>query len=637
MKYFIHNAFVLLLACMGNTASIAQNSVLINFGSTGCYNTNAPVFSLINNPLSGAPSALSVCDMSAQLPDFFSVFIAYNPKDNKVYVADVRSGTETKIWVLNMGLPQNISCPLTIPVVPTYSYSYVSNNFEFDNNGDLWSFSNYDVTTGQCNMDKFDVTTGTVINTRILQFPVGNFPTSISSGDLTILPNGRMFATLGSSPSRLYEIDNYSSTSSNASATYLQTIPKDCFGIAYLNGQLEITGIDFNAATCYYFDYTISTNTLGIEKPFQINEAPIDNTSLTPSVGTTKQLVNAVKVNANTADLTYEIYVKNLGNVIINNINATDDLGAVFGAANVSNVTTSFVPGANAAGLTLNAAYNGTSIFNLLNDGQNLNNQTAASTDYYFKVLLQCRVTNLNNLSNYLNSAVGTGMVGNAVNSSLINVADSSNNGSAAVVDPNNNGNAGEAGENIPTPFNFGTVPVRFINVNATLINNNSALVKWTVATPTLNAKNFEVEFSSDGRNWKAVSSILITDATVGTYQFTHPNIIASGNLYYRIIEIDIDGAYIYSRIILLHTKTGGAGFVIYPNPANNYIQVSAPYNSNRKIMLELVDAIGKRIFTKQMLYATDEINTSGMPEGTYFLKLLSGEETKTQKVLIIH
>ncbi len=336
-------AWLSVLLLTTNTA-LSQNSVLINFGSNTCYNATSPVFSLLNNPLGVAPTSLASCNLAAQLPDFFSVFIAYNPKNNKVYVADIRTGTQTKIWVLDVGLPQNISCPSSIPVTPTYTYSYISNNFEFDNNGDLWSLSNYNPATGQCNMDKFDVNTGVVINTRVLQFPAGNFPTSVTSGDLTILPNGRMFATLGSFPSRLYEINNYNSTSTNATATFLQTMPNNCYGIAYLNGQLEITGIDFNTNMCYYFDYSISSNTLGIQKPFQLGEAPIDNSSFTPSVGTTKQLVNAVKVNNNTADLTYEIYVRNLGNVIINNINVSDDLTAVFGAGNVSNISTSFIP-----------------------------------------------------------------------------------------------------------------------------------------------------------------------------------------------------------------------------------------------------------------------------------------------------
>ena len=352
----------------------AQNSLLVNFGAGSCTDSSVPVFSFIKDPLRVTPSPLITCSLASQLPDIFAVFIAYNPKNNKIYVADIRSGIDTKIWVLDMGLPANISCPPVIDTIPDYAYSYISNNFEFDNNGDLWSFSNYNDTTGQCNMDKFDVNTGTVINTRLVQFPAGNFPTSISSGDFTILPNGRMFATLGSFPSKLYEITNYSSTTTNATATFLDTLPQNCFGIAYLNGQLEITGSDFSG-NCYYYEYNITTNVLDTAKNFQNGQLPIDNTSITPSLGVTKQLLNAVKINDNTADLTFEIYVKNLGNVALNNINVTDNLAAVFGAGNVSNITVAFVPGGNTAGLALNPSYNGSTDSDLLIAGQNLVNQ----------------------------------------------------------------------------------------------------------------------------------------------------------------------------------------------------------------------------------------------------------------------
>ena len=614
----------------------AQNSVLINFGSNTCINSGAPIFSLINNPLSGTPAALTDCNMSAQLLNIYNVFIAYNPKNNKVYIADVRTLTSTNIWVLDMGLPQNIACPATIPVAPTYSYSYVSNNFEFDNNGDLWSFSNYNNITGRCSMDKFDVNTGSVINTRLLQFPAGNFPTSISSGDLTILPNGRMFATLGSNPSRLYEINNYSSTSGNASATYLQTLPNNCFGVAYLNGQLELTGIDPNLGQCYYFDYNISTNILGTQKPFQIGQAPIDNSSLTPSVGATKQLINAVKINANTADLTYEVYVKNLGNVIINDINATDDLGAVFGAANISNVTTIFEAGANAAGLKLNTAYNGTTVTSLLNNGQNLPNQTSSTTNYFFKVLIQCRVTNLNPFTIYLNSAIGKGTIGNSATASLINVSDSSNNGTQAVVDPNNNGNASESGENIPTPFNFGVLPVHFLSVNASLATKENALIKWTVATPTVNAKEFEVEYSSNGNNWATLATIAITNSNQAQYGFSHLQVPA-GNLYYRIKETDNDGSHVYSSIVLLRNNTSASSYIVYPNPANNALQIVASGNINGEIIIELFDAVGRKMFSKQMSNSTEDINTSRLSNGAYVLKISANGKVETQKVLVVH
>ncbi len=627
-----HIFFMVLLFNTGSTFS--QNAVLVNFGSNNCYSANNPSFSLINNPLGASPSVLAGCSLTAQLPNFFAVFIAYNPLNNKIYVADVRSGIDTKIWVMDMGLPSNIACPV-IPVAPTYSYSYVSNNFEFDNNGDLWSFSSYNVITGRCNMDKFDVATGNVINTRVLQFPAGNFPTSISSGDLTILPNGRMFATLGDQPSRLYEINNYSSTSSNATATYLQTLPRDCYGIAYLNGQLEVTGIDFSGI-CYYFDYKISSNTLGLQKPFQIGQGPIDNSSLTPSLGVTKLLVNTVKVNSNTADLTYEVYVKNIGNVIINNINVADDLGAVFGAANVSNVSAAFVAGGNMGALTLNPFFNGTSNISILNAGQKLSNQTLGNTNYYFKLLIKCRVTNLSAATIYLNAAIARGTIGNAGNSSLINIADSSNNGTEAVVDPNNNGNAGEVGENIPTPFVLGTLPVNFINVVASLINNNTAIVKWKIAPPTINAKNFEVEYSTDGSNWITLATINITNPTQTDYQLNHQPIPA-GNLYYRIKQTDHDGVYVYSKIVLLQQKTNQKNFIVLPNPANHFIQVSAPVDVNGKVQIELYDAAGRKIYSKPITQPITEINTSYLSNGTYLLKIIHNEVINTRKVLIVH
>ena len=62
---------------------------------------------------------------------------------------------------------------------------------------------------------------------------------------------------------------------------------------------------------------------------------------------------------------------------------------------------------------------------------------------------------------------------------SFSNVADSSNNGPESAVDPNNDGNATEPGENNPTPFNFGTLPVKFISVSASLVDKTSAMVKW--------------------------------------------------------------------------------------------------------------------------------------------------------------
>ncbi len=629
-------SFALLLITFSvSNKSIAQNSLLVNFGTGSCTGSGVPAFSFIKDPLGVSPSPLITCGLANQLPDIFAVFIAYNPKNNKIYVADIRSGIDTKIWALDMGLPANISCPAIINTSPDYAYSYISNNFEFDNNGDLWSFSNYNLNTGQCNMDKFDVNTGTVINTRLVQFPAGNFPTAISSGDLTILPNGRMFATLGSNPSRLYEITNYSSTTTDATATFLTILPQNCYGIAYLNGQLELTGSDFNG-NCYFYEYNITTNILGPATNFQNGQLPIDNTSITPSLGVTNQLLNAVKINNNTADLTYEIYVKNLGNVALNDINITDNLATVFGAGNISNVSLAFVPGGNAAGLVLNPSYNGNANADLLVAGQNLANQIAANTDYFLKLRLGIRVTNLDAAGNYLSSAIGSATIGSVGTLSFINVADSSNNGPESVVDPNNNGNAGEAGENVPTPFNFATLPVKFISINASLVDKTSAMVKWVVAAPTVNSDKFEIEYSADGKNWNSIGTVNISNTNKGDYQFLHTN-IPGGNLYYRIKEIDIDGVYVYSNIVFLHNKNKPGIFFVFPNPANNYITINSPDNVTGKTKVVLYDVVGKQLISLIMAVGSKQINTTGFPNGAYVLKIENGGIITTNKVLIMH
>ncbi len=634
IKKLIRKSTVFLLINIAiSQIAFAQNSLLVNFGTSSCSDMGTPSFSLIKDPLTDSSSSLITCNLANQLPDIFAVFIAYNPKNNKMYVADIRSGVNTKIWVVDVGLPGAITCPSLLST-PDYSYSYVSNNFEFDNNGNLWSFSNYNDTLGICNIDQFDVTTGMVINTRTVQFPPGNFPTNITSGDLTILPNGRMFATLGNFPSRLYEITNYN-TATNATAVFLDSLPQNCYGIAYLNGELEITGTDF-AGNCYYYKYHIADHVLDSVKGFQQGQLPIDNTSITPSVGVTKQLVNTIKVNNNTADLTYEIYVTNLGNVALNNINVSDNLAAVYGAKNITNINVSFVPNENAGNLLLNTSYNGDNDSTLLLPGQNLNNHTSVNTDYFVKLRVGFRVSNLNQATVYMNSAIGTATIGSIGTSSFSNVADSSNNGPESAVDPNNDGNATEPGENVPTPFNFAALPVNFISVGASLVNNNSAIVKWVVATPMINANKFIIELSADGKNFDSIGMITISNANQSNYEFLQSNIPA-GNLYYRIKEIDIDGKYTYSNIAFVRNKNGSNNFIIFPNPANNFIEIIAATNGAGYPKIILYNAVGRKLIDQNMAGNIIQLNTGSLPDGNYVLKIINEENITTRKILIMH
>ncbi|UEG50524.1 T9SS type A sorting domain-containing protein [Ferruginibacter lapsinanis] len=621
---------IILFCCISYNVTLAQQSLLVNLGSNTCADPLSPAFSIVSNPF-GSSSVLNNCDLKNQIPDYNNTFIAYNPKDNKIYVNDVRFSPNSRIWVLDVGLPNNIICPATIPVDPNFTPTYSVNNFEFDNSGNLWTLRNYNKTEGTCIMDQYDIMTGNILASKTLQFSAGNFPSDIGNGDLCILPNGRLFTTLGRDSSKFYEITNYNGGSGNATGTFLHTMPKNCFGIAYLNGKLEITGTN-STDSCYYFDYDIGSNILGGLKNFQNGLAPIDNTSISPVVGTTKRLVGATKLSNNSFELTYEIYLQNLGNVILNNINITEDLGKVFGAGNVSNVTANFIPGFNTPGLLLNSSYNGITITDLLAPNQQLANRTSPLENYFTKLEVTFTASNLTANQIYYNSAIATANISS--DSGPINIIDSSNNGTPAVVDPNQNGIANELGENVPTPFSFGLVPVKFM-YNYAVEKNRMAFLEWKVATPVINANKFIIEISKNGTTWQYAGEVVIDEPNQSNYQFTYPYSF-SGNVFYRIKEIDKNGLSIYSTIMKLNNGTV-TDFQIYPNPASNFIQIISSNNSSGKTSVELYDAVGRKLSRQIIVDRMIKINTTNLLEGVYMIKLLSNGNTQTQRIIVKH
>ena len=139
-----------------------------------------------------------------------------------------------------------------------------------------------------------------------------------------------------------------------------------------------------------------------------------------------------------------------------------------------------------------------------------------------------------------------------------------------------------------------------------------------------------------DGRNWNGIGTIKISNTNQENYQFLHTD-IPGGNLYYRIREIDIDGAYIYSNIALLHNKNTSGSISIFPNPANEYISISGSDNGTGKTQIYLYDAVGKKLASATMSGTTHQINTTTLPNGTYLLKIVNNGNVTTQKVLIMH
>lgn len=123
-------------------------------------------------------------------------------------------------------------------------------------------------------------------------------------------------------------------------------------------------------------------------------------------------------------------------------------------------------------------------------------------------------------------------------------------------------------------------------------------------------------------------------------YEFIDNNYTASTN-YYRLKQLDKDGQFTYSNIVVLNGNyaiTGGSA--IYPNPVANTLNVKLSSTRNNKVTLLLTDDAGRFLQRKVTHLGTGEsiiqLNVSHLKTGTYFIKIISadGKERVVKKFL---
>lgn len=608
---------------LAGLAQGSSRSLLINHGGTACGNAS-PEDHFFASSLTTNPTLVHSTNVGVP---YYSVFTAYNPADHKVYYADI-GGAGTKVYALDF----NFGGALASPAVssPTYIYNYTLNQLCFDNNGNNYGFYNFDGATGTAVIAKVDIATGAELagTARTVQFPAGHIPNNVYNGDIVILPNGRLFATFGDAPSTLYELSNPNVTGT-VTATYLASLPRVCFSIGFVDGNLIVAGSD--GGGCYYYVWDINSVALSTAFAFPGGKNSADMSSMTLAVGCSKQLTGASTVNSNTANIYYRIVVKNKGNILLNNLQVTDDLAKVFGAGNVTAVSISFV--SNPGGLQLNPEYNGTTDINLLASGQTLNNHPVATDSIVINMAVTA--TNLSGSTVYYNSAVASGSIG--AGATYMAVADSSNNGSSPRMDLDGNGVSDDAGENTPTPFVFvpGLLPVNGFSLQGTRHDDVVAL-HWDV-TSVQEISGFEIERSTDGISFEKRGTAAVQNKT--SYSFSDDVTgIRSAGVFYRIKALKADNGFAFSNIF--YGKNGTAiSLAVYPNPFRGSLSVQLQTAGKGAATLVARDIAGRTVVSKTVPVEKG-INYLPLTEmqsaqpGTYFIETVCGSERGFVKVV---
>jgi hypothetical protein len=264
--------FSLITLTVSSEAQRASNSVLVNFGRQLCSSsTSGSDITLIDAAQSSTPGLLLQCNTSVPIGNVYSKFISYNSVSNKLFLNNISDGSNSDLYSLGLGMPSNVSAPVITGVSYTIA-GVVLSQFEFDPLGDLYALSGYNPVLGSASIGAYDDTSGLLKSgsLKTIYFPIGHFPSDVDNGDLSILPNGRMFCVFGGDTSKLFEVSNYKKTDvGNATTTYLGSPAKVCYGLAFDNGFLLMGGN--NSGPCYSFKYDLTNKILSAEIATRVN------------------------------------------------------------------------------------------------------------------------------------------------------------------------------------------------------------------------------------------------------------------------------------------------------------------------------------------------------------------------------
>lgn len=164
-------------------------------------------------------------------------------------------------------------------------------------------------------------------------------------------------------------------------------------------------------------------------------------------------------------------------------------------------------------------------------------------------------------------------------------------------------------------------LPLQLISFNGNLINGD-ALLQWKTNNET-NVDYFELERKLPNENsFSKLLDITAKNGSSNAYAFNDRK-IPTGTTWYRLKIVDRDGKVSYSGIVSINNKA--SVFTLFPNPANDVINVVMPLSTTATAYIITVD--GKVIKNNiNIVQNLNSINVSSLAKGVYLLKV----ETET-------
>jgi hypothetical protein len=166
-------------------------------------------------------------------------------------------------------------------------------------------------------------------------------------------------------------------------------------------------------------------------------------------------------------------------------------------------------------------------------------------------------------------------------------------------------------------------LPLRWVSFTGKIDKELNAALLWTTANE-VNTSYFDIEESGDGFEFRKVGTVKSQGAGNNNYRFVHIK-PATGNHYYRIKQVDTDGRFTYSTIILLYIDNK-YDIVAYPVPATDKLTIKFG-KPVKDAIIEILSADMKLLKRESLtgIVFDKEISVKEFSSGAYIARIIVG------------
>lgn len=175
-----------------------------------------------------------------------------------------------------------------------------------------------------------------------------------------------------------------------------------------------------------------------------------------------------------------------------------------------------------------------------------------------------------------------------------------------------------------------GAAPVEMTRFDAQKTTQNEVQLTWETASEHDN-DYFTVERSGNGIDFTPIGKVKGNGSTDEARQFgfLDKKPVAGVN-YYRLQQVDLDGAAMYSDVANVEIVT--TSFYIVPNPTTDRIRIQGV--TERTTQVRVFDALGNLVRLATGTAASAPIDLSGCATGMYFVEIAQEGGIERLKVL---